>query len=249
MLATITSCLAFAHPLALARAPRQPLALAGAPSARPLRTTEASMLAFPDGGKMLGLMLAASIAFAPLDSAEAARSGGRVGGRAPVSRSAPSRAPSAISQPHTNVYVSPAPVYGGGMGMGYGGGYGGGMGMGYGGGYGGGFGGGGFGGGGISTGTYLGISLVETLIREQQRQTYLQQQLRTQQELGRDQAQIAQLQAELAAQSVKVDGLKVQQQQGATVATATAPDADAVKRLQQQLIDQQKQIEVLKVAK
>ena len=237
MLATITSCLAFAHPLALARAPRQPLALAGAPSARPLRTTEASMLAFPDGGKMLGLMLAASIAFAPLDSAEAARSGGRVGGRAPVSRSAPSRAPSAISQPHTNVYVSPAPVYGGGMGMGYGGGYGGG------------FGGGGFGGGGISTGTYLGISLVETLIREQQRQTYLQQQLRTQQELGRDQAQIAQLQAELAAQSVKVDGLKVQQQQGATVATATAPDADAVKRLQQQLIDQQKQIEVLKVAK
>jgi len=41
---------------------------------------------------------------------------------------------------------------------------------------------------GISTGTYLGISLVETLIREQQRQAYLQQQLRTQQELGRDQA-------------------------------------------------------------
>jgi len=57
---------------------------------------------------------------------------------------------------------------------------------------------------GISTGTYLGISLVETLIREQQRQAYLQQQLRTQQELGRDQAAIAQLQAELAAQNSKV---------------------------------------------
>ena len=113
--------------------------------------------------------------------AEAARSGGRMGGRAPAMRSAPMRS---------------APMRGGG---GYGGGYGGGrtnvyvspgigMGMspfGYGYGY------------GISPGAYLGLTLAETLLREQQRQAYLEQQLRTQQQLGQDQAMIQQLQTAL----------------------------------------------------
>jgi hypothetical protein len=103
-------------------------------------------------------MLAALLTMAPVDEAFAAsRSGGRVGGRAPVYRSAPSR-----TYRSTNVYISPpAVVYGGGYGYGYG--------------Y------------GISPGAYLGLSLVEALIREQERQAYLQQQLRTQLELGRDQ--------------------------------------------------------------
>ena len=111
----------------------------------------------------LAALAAAVLVAAPMD-AEAARSGGRMGGRAPAMRSAPMRS---------------APMRGGG---GYGGGYGGGrtnvyvspgigMGMspfGYGYGY------------GISPGAYLGLTLAETLLREQQRQAYLEQQLRTQ---------------------------------------------------------------------
>lgn len=183
-------------------------------------------------GKVVGAaVLAALLTMAPVDDAFAAgRSGGRVGGRAPsrpsVSRSAPSPARA------TNVYVAPTPMYGGGMGYG----------MGY----------GGFGGG-MSTGTYLGLSLAESFIREQQRQTYLQQQLRTQQELGRDQAQIAELQRALSEQNAKVDGLRAQQAQGGqapAAAPAAAPvDAETVRMLQQQLLQQQQQIQQLQGAK
>mmetsp|Transcript_16833 Transcript_16833/g.53945 ORF Transcript_16833/g.53945 Transcript_16833/m.53945 type:complete len:220 (+) Transcript_16833:36-695(+) len=206
---------------------------APSPLRAPARAPASAMLLPRDAGqKAAGLALAAIVAFAPLSEVEAARSGGRVGGRAPSRAPSVSRAaPAPASPSRTNVYISPAPVYGGGMGYGYGG-YGG---------Y------GGFGGGGISTGTYLGISLVETLIREQQRQAYLQQQLRTQQELGRDQAAIAQLQAELAAQNSKVEQLK--SQQVAPAAAAPAADAATVSQLQQQLQQQQQQIEALKAAK
>jgi hypothetical protein len=181
------------------------------------------MLSRSDGGKVLGALLAGLVAFSPLDEAQAARSGSRVGGRAPVTRSAPSRPAT-----HTNVYIAPAPVYGGGYGYGYGG---------------------GLFGGGISTGAYLGLSLVDTLIREQQRQQFLQQQLRTQQELGRDQAMIQQLQAELAAQSAKVDGLKAQQLQAGGSVPAPQADSGAVNLLQQQLFQPQKEIELLKASK
>mmetsp|Transcript_15278 Transcript_15278/g.48462 ORF Transcript_15278/g.48462 Transcript_15278/m.48462 type:complete len:238 (+) Transcript_15278:14-727(+) len=215
---------------ALAFAPPTPLR---SPTASHMRTSpEASMLFRSDGGKVLGALLAGLVAFAPLDEAQAARSGGRVGGRAPVTRSAPSRSTPAPAS-HTNVYIAPAPVYGGGYGGGYGYGYGGGM----------------FGGGGISTGAYLGLSLVDTLIREQQRQQFLQQQLRTQQELGKDQAMIQQLQAELAAQSAKVDGLKAQQLQAGGSVPAPQADLTAVNLLQQQLLQQQKEIELLKASK
>jgi hypothetical protein len=69
-------------------------------------------------------------------------------------------------------------------------------------------------------GLYFGLSIAESFLREQQRQVYLQNQLKVQQELGRDQAQIAQLQRELAEQNAKVDGLK--QQNG-----GVAPQVDA----------------------
>jgi len=222
-------------PLLAAFAATAALALAPAPAARAPalvspRAASPTMLASDDRAKLVGLALAGLLAFGPIDDASAARSGSRVGGRAPVSRSAPSR--SAPAPQHTNVYIAPAPVYGGGYGYGYGGG-------------------GGFFGGGISTGAYLGLSLVDTLIREQQRQAYLQQQLRTQQELGKDQAMIAQLQAELAAQNAKVEGLRAQQQQ--QPATAQQPvaqnDNGAMSLLQQQLLEQQKQIELLKASK
>ena len=112
------------------------------------------------------VLLAAALVAAPFD-AEAAggRSGGRVGGR---TSSAPSRSYSrpATSAPAaagtTNVIVTP------GYGMGYG-----------------------YGGFGMSpgmTGAYLGLSLADTLIREQQRQAFLQRQLETQRQLGQDQA-------------------------------------------------------------
>lgn len=179
---------------------------------------------------LAGLTLAS-----PMVPAEAARSGGRIGGSAGFSRPAPRAPPRAATGAmggggigggaRTNVFVNPAPPvvvspFGGGMmgGMGYGG-----YGYGY--------------GGGMSTGTYLGLSLIETLIREQQRQAYLKQQLQIQQQLGNDQAKIQQLQTELQAQNAKVDGIK---------AKAPPMSDDQVAQLQKQLAEQQKQIEELK---
>jgi len=128
--------------------------------------------------------------------------------------------------------------------MGYGtpmGGYGMGYGMGY--GY----------GGGIGMGTYLGLSVAEAFLREQQRQAYLQRELQTQMQLGKDQAAIAALQQELAAQNAKVDSLRVQQQNGGGDAPAQMPAAapgetEATRQLQIQLIQQQREIEALKAA-
>mmetsp|Transcript_5003 Transcript_5003/g.13220 ORF Transcript_5003/g.13220 Transcript_5003/m.13220 type:complete len:220 (-) Transcript_5003:315-974(-) len=203
-----------------------------APVRSPVRASDAVMAADNQIGKAIGAtFLAAVLTMAPVTEAFAAgRSGGRVGGRAPsmsrsVSRSAPA------PQRTTNVYVAPA------GGMGYGMGYGG-YGMG-----------GGFG---ISPGAYLGLSLAETFIREQQRQAYLQQQLRTQQELGRDQAQIQQLQQALMEQNAKVEGLRAQQATAPAAqqaAPAPASDAETVKILQQQLMMQQQQIQQLQQAK
>jgi hypothetical protein len=138
-----------------------------------------------------------------------------------MSRSAPAPAP---MQRTTNVYMAPM----GGMGMGYGGmGYGG---MGY--------------GGGNGLGLYLGLSVAESFMREQQRQAYLQQQLRTQQELGKDQAAIAQLQMELSQQNSKVEALKAQGAETNT-GTATEKDIEALK-LRLQLMEQEKEIAALK---
>jgi hypothetical protein len=106
----------------------------------------------------VGALFAAALVFSPMQDANAARSGGRVGGRAPVSRpSVSSGTRSSFAAPArstTNVYMAPSM----GMGYGYGGGYGGGYG------YGGGFGGGG------GAGLYLGLSVAESFLREQQRQ-------------------------------------------------------------------------------
>ena len=87
-------------------------------------------------------------------------------------------------------------------------------------------------------------------MRRQQRQAYLQQQLRTQQELGRDQAAISQLQAELAAQNAKVEGLKQQGAgQGQSLQPQAAPgESEAMLQLKLQLVQQQKELETLKAA-
>jgi hypothetical protein len=211
-------------------------------------TEQNKLLSFlrPNLKKIVPFMLAALLTLAPVDDALAARSGGRVGGRArpsmsrsasSMSRSAsPRAAPKASSSSYTapattNVYVAPSVSYGG---------------------YGGGYGYGGFGGGfGVSPGAYLGMSLVDTLIREQQRQAYLQQQLKTQQELGKDQAMIQQLQAQLKEQDSKVDALKTKQasEPQAPAPASQSQDTEAVRKLQQQLMEQQKQIEALKSEK
>lgn len=171
----------------------------------------------------LGALLAAAITFSPIDPAEAARSGGRVGGRVSSTRRAP--APSQARRPVTNVYVAPT------MGYGYG--------MGY----------GGYGMGGGGTGLYLGLSLAEAFLREQQRQAYLERQLQMQRELGQDQAMIQSLTRELEAQRAKVDGLRAQQEgSGAPAPQVAAPaDSETVRLLQQQLLEQQKEIEALRV--
>merc|ERR1719160_2498097 len=110
----------------------------------------------------MSVFLALALTFSPMDAAEAGRSGGRVGGRAPSMSSRPmarpssgatarpamrTSAPAPTMQRTTNVYMAPAPMYGGG-GM-----YGGGM-M----------------GGGNGLGLYLGLSVAESFLREQQRQ-------------------------------------------------------------------------------
>jgi hypothetical protein len=89
--------------------------------------------------------------------------------------------------------IQPAIVGGG---YGYGGGYGMGYGMGY-GGY-------GYGGGGLNLGLYAGLSMGEALLREQQRSVYMQQQLQTQRELGKDAAAIEALQREVAAGNARI---------------------------------------------
>lgn len=125
--------------------------------------------------------------------------------------------------------------------------------MGY-GGYGGVFPGGYGYGGGPGFGTYLGLSLAESFIREQQRQAFLEQQLRTQQELGRDQAQIAALQQQLEVQKSRVDILKSQQDGAPSSSMSTqmdqmpAEERAAFEQLMQQLQSQQKEIESLKAA-
>merc|ERR1719424_167684 len=129
----------------------------------------------------------------------------------------------------TNIYMAPSVGYGG-----YGGGY------------------GGYGGGGNGMGLYLGLSVAEAFLREQQRQSYLQQQLKTAQQLGQDQAAIASLQAQLAAQDQKVAALQVQG--GASnnnpvpqpPAAAPPSESEAMAALKAQLAEQQKQIESLK---
>jgi len=142
--------------------------------------------------------VAASVALAtalvtPM-SAEAARSGGRAGGssfRSAPSRSMPSRsAPRVAPRTSVRTYAVPVPVPAspfGGFGGGYGyspfGGYG-------------------------NTGAYLGISLIDSIIQEQRRAAIMRQQLETQQQLGKDQGEIATLKAQLDAQDKRIAELQ-----------------------------------------
>merc|ERR1719379_3197168 len=168
MLALATATAAFVQPSMLPVVTR----------ARTVHQPQVAMLANGQKQALVTAVAAMALVFNPM-SAEAGRSGGRVGGRAPAPR-APTvsrPAPAAMAPRTTNVYVAPSPM---GMGMGYGG-----YGM----------------GGGSGVGLYLGLSVAEAFLREQQRQAYLQQQLKTQQQLGADQAAIQQLQQELAMQN------------------------------------------------
>lgn len=174
----------------------------------------------------LGSLLTAALVLTPTDEALAARTGGRMGGSAGFTRSMPRAPPPRASAPRTNVYINSAPSIGfGGGGMMAATPFGGGYGYSY----------SPFGG--MNTGTYLGFSLIESLIREQQRQAYLQRQLDMQRQLGTDQAQIAMLQSELAKQSQKVDGIKAQAPKDLDM------NSDAVKQLQAKLESQQKEID------
>lgn len=104
--------------------------------------------------------ITASLVWLPAQDAHAARSGGRVGGRAPISISRPSprssAAPSSFgggARSTTNIYLGGPSI---GLGYGYGA-------------Y-------GYGaydvvGGGNGLGLYMGLSIAEAFIREQQRQT------------------------------------------------------------------------------
>jgi hypothetical protein len=127
----------------------------------------------------------------PTTELVAGRSGGRVGGRAPMR--APARAPARAPQTsyRQTTIIQPAIVGGG---YGYGGGFGySPFGYGYGGG---------------NLGLYAGLSLGEALLREQQRSVYMQQQLETQRQLGKDAAAIDALQREVAAGNARIAELQ-----------------------------------------
>lgn len=91
-------------------------------------------------------------------------------------------------------------------------------------------------------GLYLGLSLAETFLREQQRQVELQRQLKMQQELGRDQAAIANLERQLAEQNSKVEQLRMQQ---ASTPQPANTDAQSMEMLKAQLAAQQQQINAM----
>jgi len=205
----------------------------------------------------IAAILAAAISFSDIDAAHAKSSGGRVGGRVSSSSSmsvkptAPKPAGSSATKPTagpstttaaapaavapaaapqvTNVYMSQP------MGYGYGG-YG--MGMSN-----------------SGMGLLVGVELANAFLKEQQRQAYLQQQLKVQQQLGADSAQIAELQRQLAAQNAKVEGLAAQKaaEQGApTPAQPVFPAQMASEeqlKLQLAVLQQQKELEALKAAK
>ena len=122
------------------------------------------------------------------------------------------------------------------------------------GGYGMGYGMGGYGMGGPGIGTYLGLSLAEAFIREQQRQAFLQQQLRQAQQLGQDQAAIANLQQQLSEQNAKVESMRSQAQgqlppgSASTMPQQAPGETEATMQLKMQLLEQQKEIEALRQA-
>mmetsp|Transcript_8735 Transcript_8735/g.22295 ORF Transcript_8735/g.22295 Transcript_8735/m.22295 type:complete len:186 (+) Transcript_8735:26-583(+) len=133
--------------------------------------------------------LAGAVLMAPT-SALAARSGGRAGGSSFRSRPAPSRvAPRTTVRTYAAPVAVPVPV----SPFGYGG-------YGY----------SPFGG--VSTGTYLGLSLLDAIVDEQRRAAYLRQQLETREQLGKDSAEIAGLKAQLDAQEKRIAELQAQAQ-------------------------------------
>lgn len=95
----------------------------------------------------------------------------------------------------------------------------------------------------------VGMSVAESFIREQQRQAYLQQQLRTQQELGRDQEAIRNLQMQLAEQNAKVESLRAQQGNSASAPAAAPAESEAMMKLRLQLMQQEKELELVKQGK
>jgi hypothetical protein len=111
------------------------------------------------------MLVSIFLGFASPEPAFAARSGGRMGGRAPTMRSAPR--PAARAPVVNNTYNRGPTVIMGGPRMGYGGGYGYGGGMGY-----GGF---GFSPFGYNPALSIGLTLTDVFFREQQRQAYLTQ--------------------------------------------------------------------------
>ena len=227
MLAVAVSSLAFSSPFR---------------AAAPARTGQLTMLTGPsrnDAAKIGSALLALLLVAGPVDEAQAARMGGRMGGRAPSMGRMGGGMGGGMRGGYgggmrggTNVYVSP----GMGMGMGYG--YGMMSPFGF----------------GISPGAYLGLSLAELFVREQQRQAFLEQQLRTAQELGQDQAMIAQLQSQLNEQNGKVEAIRARQAAEGGDAPASAPakapstESEAIQLLQKQLQEQQAEIAALKAA-
>mmetsp|Transcript_26329 Transcript_26329/g.43721 ORF Transcript_26329/g.43721 Transcript_26329/m.43721 type:complete len:254 (+) Transcript_26329:67-828(+) len=200
--------------------------------------------------------IAAAISFAPIDTIVQAKSvGGRVASSSKTSVVRPStttmssssktsvKPPTApvtniitppAAPPVTNIYMaSPQPMGYGGIGYG---------GMGY----------GGYGQpmGGAGMGLLIGAELAEAFLKEQQRQAYIQQQLKVQQQLGTDQAKIQELQRQLAEQNAKVDALAAQKA-AAPVSSATPQQApsEAQLQLQLQVLQQQRELEVMKQGK
>jgi len=149
-------------------------------------------------GKGLAIAgLASTMLLGTPDDADAARTGGRAGGRsfrpaaARVRYSAPQSATRAYRARGAMPVPVPVPVYPApGLGL-----------YGY------------YGYGGISPGAAVGLSLAELIAEEQRRSVIMRQQLDTQRQLGQDTAQIQALQTQLAAQEARIAELQAQVQE------------------------------------
>lgn len=206
---------------------------------------EDRMQSFASKRSALKGALAALVALVAPELASAAsrgggRTGGRVGGRAPpraapTMSAAPRAAPAAPAVTQTNVYVNSAPTVV--RSYGYGGGFG----------YSPGFVGGGFG---IGDGAYVGLSLVESYFRAQRERRMIEQQLATQRELGKDQAQIQALEQRLSQQDAQLQQLN-KQVKPEDIASYKAPppqqgEDPQLAAMRKQLEDQAKELAAMK---
>merc|ERR1712050_499997 len=106
---------------------------------------------------------------------------------------------------------------------------------------------GGFPGGGM--GMLVGAEVIKTFFEAQEKRKQMEQQLKVQQELGADTAKIEELQRMLKEQNAKVEALAAQKNALPAEAPAAEAPSEGNLKLQLEVLQQQKELELLKQQK